>query len=190
MQLNFSYIVYLPHASLVLFTPIFKHHSFLIHTRSALSHFPTEDGIKLIRTLKFRAPPSTSPFCTKSPVLALVTLDMILILPAPRLAPTSSSPSTAMSICGSEEQWGSVSPARLPGKARPVSQLPPCQGIWLQSLILTCALYKFIAPPHKIWKLSGRMNSKVWSQEIIKKGGSLISSYIMSTYPFGKSRLN
>lgn len=158
MQLNFSYIVYLPHASLVLFTPIFNHHSFLIHTRSSLSHFPTEDGIKGIRTLKFRAPPSTSPFCTKSSVLALVTLDTILILPTPRLALNSSSPSTAMSICSSQEQWGSVSPARLTWKARPVSQLPPCQGISLQSLILTCALYTFIAPPRKILKLSGRMN--------------------------------
>lgn len=69
----FSYIYYflyyLPHASLVPFTPIFHHHRFLIDTRSSLSHFTTEDGIKGIRTPKFRATISTSPFCTKSPAL-------------------------------------------------------------------------------------------------------------------------
>lgn len=48
----YYFLYYLPHASLVPFTPIFNHHSFLIHTRSSLSHFPTEDGIKGIRTLK------------------------------------------------------------------------------------------------------------------------------------------
>lgn len=69
-QLNFSSIIYLSHASLVLVAPIFNHHTFLIHTRSSLNHLPTEDGIKGIRTLKFRATPSTSPFCTKSAALA------------------------------------------------------------------------------------------------------------------------
>lgn len=52
-----------PHASLLLVTPISSHSPLLIHIISPLSHFITENSNSGIKVLQLRAPPSpTSPF--------------------------------------------------------------------------------------------------------------------------------